>query len=82
MLILYGVQLAVNALWSWLFFAWHEGTWAFLDIILLWILIVATLITSARHSRWATALFLPYFAWVSFAGFLCFTIWQMNPDLL
>jgi tryptophan-rich sensory protein len=38
------VQLALNALWSWLFFGWHRGALAFADVLLLWALIVATLI--------------------------------------
>ena len=47
------VQLALNALWSWLFFGWHQGGLAFADILLLWVLIVATLIAFWRISRLA-----------------------------
>src|SRR3546814_1393894 len=47
-LTLFLVQLAVNALWSWLFFGWHLGALAFADIVLLWVLIVATLIAFWR----------------------------------
>jgi benzodiazapine receptor len=43
-LTLFVIQLAANALWSWLFFGWHHGTLAFVDIVLLWLLIVATVI--------------------------------------
>ena len=38
------IQLALNALWSWLFFAWRFGSLAFADIVLLWVLIVTTLV--------------------------------------
>src|SRR5690606_18778637 len=41
-LVLFGVQLIFNALWSWLFFAWQQGFWSFAEIVLLWVLIAAT----------------------------------------
>ena len=44
-LVLYLIQLAANSLWSWLFFAWQTGMLAFVEIIILWLLIVATLVT-------------------------------------
>lgn len=79
---LYLVQLGVNALWSWLFFGWHLGGWALLDLLALWALIVATLIAFWRVSPFAGALLLPYLAWVTFAGFLNYTVWQLNPQVL
>lgn len=81
-LTLFLVQLAVNALWSWLFFAWHLGALSFVDIVLLWALIVATLIAFWRISPLASALLLPYLLWVSFASVLNFYMWQLNPQLL
>jgi tryptophan-rich sensory protein len=45
---LFVLQLAANALWSWLFFGWHQGALAFADILLLLALIVATLFAFAR----------------------------------
>ncbi len=47
-LVLYLVQLAVNALWSWLFFGWRLGALAFADILLLIVLVCATIVTFAR----------------------------------
>ncbi|HET7649612.1 MAG TPA: TspO/MBR family protein, partial [Gammaproteobacteria bacterium] len=79
---LFLLQLAFNALWSWLFFAWHLGAAAFADIVLLWVLIVATLVAFWRHSRAAGALLVPYLLWVSFALALNYSIWQLNPTLL
>lgn len=79
---LFCFQLAVNALWSWLFFAWHLGAPALADVLLLWWLIVATLIAFWRSSRLAAALLVPYLVWVSFASALTYTVWQMNPALL
>jgi len=81
-LTLFLVQLAVNALWSWLFFAWHHGALAFADIGLLWLLIVATLVSFWRIRPLAGALLIPYLLWVSFAAALNFSVWQLNPQVL
>lgn len=81
-LVLFLVQLAVNALWSWLFFAWQRGALAFVDILLLWVLIAGTVITFWRVRPLAGALLLPYWLWVSFAAVLNYAVWQLNPRLL
>lgn len=81
-LTLYTVQLTLNALWTWLFFAWHQGAWAFAEIVALWILIAATMMAFWRRDRWAGLLLVPYILWVSFATCLCYAIWQRNPGLL
>lgn len=81
-LALFVIQLALNALWSWLFFAWHRGGLAFADIVLLWLLIVATLIGFWRARPLAGALLLPYLCWVSFASALNFAVWRLNPQIL
>lgn len=81
-LALFFVQLAANALWTWLFFAWRLGAVAMADIILLWLLLVATLIAFWRIRPLAGVLLVPYLLWVSFAAALNFAVWQMNPQLL
>ncbi|HET6646402.1 MAG TPA: TspO/MBR family protein [Pyrinomonadaceae bacterium] len=81
-LTLFLVQLAPNALWSWLFFGWHRGAFAFADILLLWALIVATLIFFWRIRPFAGALLVPYLLWVSFASALNYSVWQLNPQVL
>lgn len=81
-LILYLVQLAANALWSWAFFAWHQGGFAFVVILLLWALVLATLISFWRIKTIAGVLLIPYLAWISFAAVLNFSVWQLNPSLL
>lgn len=81
-LALYVVQLALNALWSWLFFAWHRGALAFVDILVLWALIVVTLVAFWRVRPLAGALLLPYLAWVSFASALNWAVWHLNPGVL
>lgn len=75
-------QLALNALWSWLFFGWHLGAAAMLDIVVLWLLIVVTVVMFWRVRPLAGALLLPYLAWVSFASALNYAVWQLNPQAL
>jgi len=81
-LYLFLVQLAVNALWSWLFFAWRQGGLAFAEVLVLWALIVGTVVAFWRILPLAGALLLPYLAWVTFASALTLAIWQLNPQLL
>jgi len=75
-------QLAANALWSWLFFAWRSGAAAAVEVIILLALIVATVTVFWKHSRVAALLLLPYALWVSFASALTWTLWRGNPGLL
>lgn len=81
-LALFLLQLALNALWSWLFFSWHRGAWAFADILLLWALIVVTVVSFWRTRVLAGALLVPYLSWVSFAAVLNYSVWQLNPQVL
>ena len=81
-LTLFLVQLAVNALWSWLFFGWQLGSAAFADIVLLWVLIIATLVAFWRVRPLAGVLLIPYLLWVSFASALNYSVWQLNPQVL
>ena len=79
---LFAGQLVLNALWSWLFFAWHRGGAAFADIVVLWALIVATVVCFWRIRPFAGALLVPYLLWVSFALALNHAVWQLNPQIL
>ena len=81
-LVLFIVQLAANALWSWLFFELHRGDLAFAEVLVLWCLIVATIVSFQRISTLAAALLYPYLAWCTFASALTFTIWSLNPGVL
>lgn len=78
----YAVQLAANALWTWLFFGWHRGAWAFGEILVLWLLIVAMVALFWRVRRLAAVLLLPYATWVTFASALTYAIWALNPQAL
>jgi translocator protein len=79
---LFVAQLVVNALWSWLFFAWHRGGPAFADVLLLFTLIVCTIVAFSRIRKLAAWLLAPYLAWVCFASVLNYVVWQLNPQLL
>jgi tryptophan-rich sensory protein len=81
-LVLFGVQLAFNALWSWLFFALRLGAAATVEVVLLAALVAATILAFRRHSRLAAALLVPYLLWVAFAAVLTFVLWRANPTLL
>ncbi len=75
-------QLALNALWTWIFFVWNSGFFAFIEILILWILILLTIYLFNKRSKIAAALLIPYLLWVTFASALTFAIWQSNPEIL
>lgn len=77
-LVVYGTQLVLNGLWSWLFFGLQRIDLALIDIVALWLMIVITIILFRRRDRLAAALLWPYLAWVSFAAALNFEIWRLN----
>ena len=81
-LVLFVLQLVLNALWSWLFFGWNLGALSFLDIVILWALIVATLALFWRITPLAGVLLVPYLGWVTFASALNYQMWQLNPSVL
>jgi len=74
----FGVQLALNAIWSLLFFGLQSPFYAFIEIIFLWVAIAATIVLFYKISKPASWLLLPYIIWVSFAAFLNYSIWILN----
>jgi translocator protein len=81
-LVLFVAQLAANALWSWLFFAWRQGALAFAEVLVLWCLIVATIVSFQRISTLAAVLLYPYLAWSTFASVLTLAVWRLNGHAL
>lgn len=77
-LIVYGVQLVLNMAWTPLFFGLGWRGTAFIEILVLWGFIVATVMLFWHRSRWAALLLLPYVAWTTFAAVLNFSVWQLN----
>lgn len=72
-------QLVFNTLWSVIFFGLHSPGGAFVEIVFLWLSILATILAFVKISRPAAWLLLPYILWVSFAAYLNFAIWTLNP---
>lgn len=77
-LILFAVQLVLNALWSPVFFNLEQLGWALVVIVLLVVAIGALMIVSYRVDPIATYLLIPYLVWVLFATALNGSIWQLN----
>ena len=75
---IYLVQLVLNAAWSPIFFGMRRPDLAFMEIVILWFSIVATIATFHPVNAVAAWLLLPYLGWVTFAAALNFTIWRMN----
>jgi tryptophan-rich sensory protein len=72
------VQLALNALWSVLFFTLKNPLLALVEIVLLWLMIYETWHKFARIDRISGWLFIPYLLWVAFAMVLNASIWYLN----
>jgi len=77
--IIFAVQLALNTLWSILFFGLKMPGIAFAEIIILWIFISLSIYYFWPISKTASYLLIPYILWVSFASILNFSIWRLNP---
>ena len=77
-LIAFAIQLALNGLWSILFFGMQQPGWALIEIIALWAAIGATIRLFWRVTPTAGALLLPYWAWVTFATVLNAALWWLN----
>jgi tryptophan-rich sensory protein len=77
-LIIYGLQLALNFAWSFVFFGAHLIGLAVVNIVLLWLAFVWNITLFWRVDRIAAILLLPYLAWVSFASALNIAVWQLN----
>ncbi|WP_416355797.1 TspO/MBR family protein [Aureimonas phyllosphaerae] len=77
---LFGIQMILNFLWSWLFFGLRKPLLALADIGLLALAVAATAFAFAPYSRTAAWLLLPYLAWVCVAFGLNFSVWRLNRD--
>ncbi len=74
----YGLQLIFNFFWSFFFFNLSLYLFAFIWLVVLWILILITIIRFYQISEPAGYLMIPYLLWVSFAGYLNFSIYLLN----
>jgi benzodiazapine receptor len=69
----------LNAAWSLIFFGLHRIDWALVEIVVLWMAILATAYLFSRISKGAAAMLVPYLLWVSFAIALNAGFWRLNP---
>ena len=76
---LFGLQLALNSLWSIPFFGRRNPKAAFQEILVLWVAILATLLLFWIVTPLAGLLLVPYLAWVTIAGNMNRVVWRMNP---
>ncbi|RZJ71576.1 TspO/MBR family protein [Flavobacterium sp.] len=77
-LIFFFIQLALNALWSYLFFGLQNPLLALVEIVLLWLMIYETWLKFGRINKLSGWLFVPYLLWVAFAAVLNASIWYLN----
>ena len=75
---IYYYQLVVNFLWPVFFFSFEWYLFAFLWLVLLWVLIILMIKSFYDISKPAAYLCIPYLIWVTFAGYLNFGIWWLN----
>ena len=77
-LLLFGIQLVVNFCWSLLFFNAKVYGFAFIWLMLLWVLILLMIRAFYQVNKTAAYLQIPYLLWVTFAGYLNYMVWQLN----
>jgi benzodiazapine receptor len=76
--LLFLLQLALNAVFPWIFFGLKRLDWAFYDIVAMTVAILATIVAFYGVRRRAALLLVPYLVWVLFAGWLSLTVWRLN----
>ncbi|MEI8327676.1 MAG: TspO/MBR family protein [Candidatus Taylorbacteria bacterium] len=75
---MFTLQLLANVIWSIIFFGLHAPGIALIEIVILWLLILATIISFYKISKPAACLLIPYIIWVSIATALNFALWTLN----
>jgi benzodiazapine receptor len=78
-IIMFFGQLTLNVLWSYLFFGLKSPFLGLIGIVVLWFMIVLTTIFFFRVSKVAASLLIPYLVWVSFASYLNYLLYTLNP---
>ena len=77
-LVVFWAQLAVNVLWSVVFFGLENPGLGVAVILVLFFLIITLIDHAWKVNRWASVIMIPYAAWVAFASVLNYTVWQLN----
>ncbi|MEQ1651450.1 MAG: TspO/MBR family protein [Hyphomicrobium sp.] len=76
--VIWGIGLILNALWSYLMFGRHDIVAALIDVSTMWVAVAAFIFATWNLEPRAAYLFMPYLAWVSFAAALNFEVWRLN----
>lgn len=77
-MVFFGIQLLLNFFWSIIFFGLQSMFFAFVEILILWMLIMITIFAFYKISRKAAYLLIPYLIWVSFAAVLNASLFLLN----
>jgi len=77
-LIIFGVQMFLNAIWSIVFFGLESSLFGLVVIVTLWVAIALTILSFWKVSKPASYVLLPYIVWVSIATYLNYGIWVLN----
>lgn len=75
---IYWLQLFVNFVWPIIFFNMQAFLFAFIWLVLLWVLIIIMIVEFYKINKTAGLLQIPYLLWVTFAGYLNFSIWLLS----
>ncbi|RIA56710.1 TspO/MBR family protein [Dichotomicrobium thermohalophilum] len=75
---LFALNGTLNVLWTVLFFRLQRPDWALIEVVFLWLSVLALLVYLGRFSKLAGALIVPYLLWVAFAGVVNYQIVQLN----
>ncbi len=75
---LFALNAFLNITWSMIFFRIQRPDWAFIEVLLLWLSILALVWYCGRYSKISALFFLPYLAWVTFAGALNWAVVELN----
>lgn len=80
LLVLWGANLVLNAMWSFLFFGIRRMDLAFVDVVMMWLSIAAFIVLASATVPLAALLFVPYLIWVTIASALNLSVWRRNPQ--
>lgn len=75
---LFALNGFLNILWSLLFFRLQRPDWALAEVVLLWLSVLILIVAVGRYARLASALLVPYLAWVAFAALLNWRVVELN----
>lgn len=81
-LALWAAQIALNTLWTPVFFGAHRIGAGMVVIAILWLVVAALMVAAWQLDRWTGAMVLPYLVWLSLAAALNWRIWRDNPAVI